>query len=103
MATLSTSLSGPLRDWLVQPHGDAYALYSGRGNERHGITLVYLKEPDSNRDAVFALIAAAPDLYAALDAALAYVAKYESEHESNAALDVYAAATAALAKARGEK
>lgn len=49
------------------------------------------------------LIAAAPDLYAALVAALEYVALYESEHMSNKALAVHQKGRAALARARGEK
>lgn len=44
------------------------------------------------------LIAAAPDLLEALTQCLPYVARYESEHMSNVALDVYSTATAAIAK-----
>lgn len=47
--------------------------------------------------------AVAPDLYAALEAALPYVSAYESEHMSNVALDVYSRGTAALSRARGGK
>jgi hypothetical protein len=54
--------------WTIQPHGNGFALYSGRDSNRHGMNLVYLSEPDSNWEATKRLIEAAPDMLSLLRA-----------------------------------
>lgn len=39
--------------YSIEPHGDGYALYYGRCNHRHGLNLVYLKEPAFNCDIAY--------------------------------------------------
>jgi len=51
--------------WTIEPHGNGYALYSGRGPMAHGMNLVYLSEPDSNWGSTKRLIESAPRLLAA--------------------------------------
>lgn len=36
--------------YTIEPHGDAYVLYYGRCNCRHGLNLVYLCDPAYNCD-----------------------------------------------------
>jgi hypothetical protein len=52
--------------WTIEPHGNGYALYLGRGTMRHGMNLVYLSEPDSSWEATKRLIEAAPTMLNAL-------------------------------------
>lgn len=78
--------------WTTEPHGNTTAFYSGAShglNGRHGLRLMNLDDGDRNFDANAQLIAAAPDLYAAL-------ARYV-EHYG----DPLKVARAALAKADG--
>ena len=49
-----------LSPWTIEPHGNGYALYSGRTADRHGMNLVYLSEPDCNWGKTKALIEQAP-------------------------------------------
>ena len=56
--------------WTIEPHGNGYALYSGRGPMTHGMNLVYMSEPDRNWESTKRLIEAAPDLLAACQAFL---------------------------------
>ena len=52
--------------WTIEPHGNGYALYSGRGPMTHGMNLVYLSEPDSNWESTKRLIEAVPLMLEAL-------------------------------------
>lgn len=52
--------------WTIEPHGNGYALYSGRGPMSHGLKLVHMSEPDGNWEATKRLIEAAPELAEAL-------------------------------------
>lgn len=58
--------------WTTEPHGRTTALYSGRGPQPngfavHGLRLMNLDDGDHNFEANCVLIAAAPDLLAALE------------------------------------
>lgn len=83
-------------EWEREPDGRA-TLYADRGPERHGMNLLGRMEPDANGEANLNLIAAAPDLYAALERALAMI-----EMEWGAETETYQIGAAALRKARGE-
>jgi len=48
--------------WTIEPHGDGFALYSGRGPMMHGLNLINMAEPDKNWEANARLIAASPEL-----------------------------------------
>lgn len=52
--------------WVVEPHGETYALYSRRTASEHGLRLMNLDDGDYNYAANRRLISAAPDLYEAL-------------------------------------
>ena len=52
--------------WTIEPHGNGFALYSGRGPMQHGMNLVYMSEPDSNWEATKRIIEAAPQMLQAL-------------------------------------
>ena len=54
--------------WTIEPHGNGYALYSGRGPMAHGMNLVYMSEPDSNWEATKRLIESVPAMVRALKA-----------------------------------
>ena len=54
--------------WSIEPHGNGYALYSGRGPMQHGMNLVLFSEPDSNWEATKRLIEQAPVMVRALKA-----------------------------------
>lgn len=82
--------------WTIEPHGNGYALYSGRDDMRHGMNLVYLSDPDANWEKTKALIEAAPDLLSALRECVAW---FEDNGVDCVALDE---AREALKKAEGE-
>lgn len=48
--------------WTIEPHGNGFALYSGRGPMSHGMNRVYLSEPDGNWEVTKRMIEAAPDM-----------------------------------------
>lgn len=56
--------------WTIEPHGNGYALYSGRDNTHHGLNLMNITEPDRNFKVNKPLIEAAPDLLMACEKAL---------------------------------
>ena len=62
------SSHGSHTSWSIEPHGNGYALYSGRGPMQHGMNLVYLSEPDSNWEATKRLIESVPVMVRALKA-----------------------------------
>lgn len=68
---MSKHTAGP---WTVEPHGATIALYSGRDRDHHGLRLMNLDDGDSNFEANARLIAAAPDLLAALQESYAVIA-----------------------------
>lgn len=92
--------------WLVEPHGETYALYSRRTPSEHGLRLMNLDDGDYNFVANFRLIATAPDLYEALEALLHGLALNRSDSEllvdyGTLGLDCITRACAAIAKADG--
>lgn len=52
--------------WTIEPHGDGYALYSGRGPMQHGMNLLHMSEPDQSWETTKRLIEAAPNMLQAL-------------------------------------
>ncbi len=91
--------------WPIKPTGDFKRIVIGDGlvDGPGGYEVAEVYSDDCDRDEAMAnahLIAAAPDLYAALERALNFIANTESE--MGEALPCGDAARTALAKARGE-
>ena len=90
--------------WTIEPHGDGYALYSGRDDMHHGMNLVYLSEPDANWEQTKALIEAAPDMLKALERVLACRGGDSDGFETFwVGHSTFLEVEAAIKKARGEK
>jgi hypothetical protein len=53
--------------WLIERHGNDWALFSREDESQHGLNLMYISEPDWNFEANKRLIEAAPDLYNELE------------------------------------
>jgi hypothetical protein len=90
---MSEHTPGP---WSIEPHGKGFVLYSGRDNQRHGMNLVYLTEPDWNWEANARLIAAAPDLLCACKRYLDAMERYGHPDKTDRLM------RAAIEKAMGE-
>jgi len=91
---MSEHTPGP---WSIEPHGKGFVLYSGRDNQRHGMNLVYLTEPDWNWEANARLIAAAPRMLEALERVTELLLATRPEH-----MEILNAVNLALQKATGE-
>lgn len=53
--------------WIIERHGNGWALFSRENESQHGLNLMYIADPDWNFSANKKLIEAAPDLYHELE------------------------------------
>jgi hypothetical protein len=90
--TSATHTPGPWRRQLIAPHFDRISIQTADG--KHAIATVWVSKADAR------LIAAAPDLLAALDQVDAYLSPFDGEEDAYA--EIRSVIQQAIAKAKGE-